>query len=135
MPIYTCTVAEGTLTGESKSALAAEITRLHATINHVPPTYVNVIFSELPPGDVFVGGEPGKPLIITGWARRGHPQEAVTHLATAAASAAARITGVDERHVMVVIEDSPAQSAVEGGLVLPEPGHEAEWLRQMESGA
>jgi phenylpyruvate tautomerase PptA (4-oxalocrotonate tautomerase family) len=132
MPIYTCTVAEGTLTAESKAALAAEITKIHAAINGVPPTYVNVIFAELPPGDVFVGGEPGKPLIISGWARRGHPQEAVTRLATEVASAAARIAGMDERHVMVVIEDSPAQSAVEGGRVLPEPGHEAEWLKQVE---
>ena len=132
MPIYTCTVAEGTLTAESKAALAAEITKIHAAINGVPPTYVNVIFAEMPPSDVFVGGEPGKPLIISGWARRGHPQEAVTRLATEVASAAARIAGMDERHVMVVIEDSPAQSAVEGGRVLPEPGHEAEWLRQVE---
>ena len=132
MPIYTCTVAEGTLTAESKAALAAEITKIHAAINGVPPTYVNVIFAEMPAGDVFVGGEPGRPLIISGWARRGHPQEAVTRLATEVASAAARIAGMDERHVMVVIEDSPAQSAVEGGRVLPEPGHEAEWLKQVE---
>jgi phenylpyruvate tautomerase PptA (4-oxalocrotonate tautomerase family) len=73
---------------------------------------------------------PGRPLIITGWARRGHPAEAVTRLALALASAAARISGVDERHIMVVIQDSPAQSAVEGGRVLPEPGQEEEWLRQ-----
>lgn len=132
MPIYTCTVAEGTLTAESKAALAAEITKIHAAINGVPPTYVNVIFAEMPAGDVFVGGEPGRPLIISGWARRGHPQEAVTRLATEVASAAARIAGMDERHVIVVIEDSPAQSAVEGGRVLPEPGHEAEWLKQVE---
>jgi phenylpyruvate tautomerase PptA (4-oxalocrotonate tautomerase family) len=132
MPIYTCTIAEGTLTAESKAALAAEITRIHAAVNGVPPTYVNVIFAEMPVGDVFVGGQPGRPLIISGWARRGHPQEAVTRLATEVASAAARIAGMDERHVMVVIEDSPAQSAGEGGRVLPEPGHEAEWLRQVE---
>lgn len=29
---------------------------------------------------------------------------------------------------MVVILDSPARSAVEAGRVLPDPGHEAEWL-------
>jgi len=34
---------------------------------------------------------------------------------------------------MVVIEDSPASSAVEGGRVLPEPGHEEEWLRQAKT--
>lgn len=133
MPIYTCTAAEGTLTQASKSALAAEITRIHAAINEVPPTYVNVIFSELPAEDVFVGGELGKPLLITGWARRGHPQEALTRLALELASAASRISGVDERHVMVVIQDGPARSAVEGGRVLPEPGQEEEWLRQTTS--
>jgi hypothetical protein len=34
---------------------------------------------------------------------------------------------------MVVIEDSPASSAVEGGRVLPEPGHKEEWLRQAKN--
>ncbi|MGW7236425.1 hypothetical protein [Streptomyces sp. NPDC054804] len=41
---------------------------------------------------------------------------------------AARVTGVPESHVMVVLEDGPARSAVEGGRVLPEPGAEQEWL-------
>lgn len=130
MPVYTCTAARGTLTSESKAALAAEITRIHAAINKVPPTYVYVTVTELPADSVFAGGEPGKPLIITGWARRGHPQEALTRLALELASAGSRISGVDERHVIVVIQDSPARSAVEGGRVLPEPGQEKEWLRQ-----
>ncbi|WP_392749017.1 4-oxalocrotonate tautomerase family protein [Streptomyces sp. LN590] len=78
MPIYTCTTAQGTLRAGAKGDLAAEITRIHAEINHVPPTYVNVLFSELPQDSVYVGGEPGAPLLISGWARRGHPQEETT---------------------------------------------------------
>jgi phenylpyruvate tautomerase PptA (4-oxalocrotonate tautomerase family) len=128
MPVYTCTAAQGTLTSESKASLAAEITRIHAAINHVPAAYVNVIFSEPPSESVFAGGAPGTPLIITGWARRGHPQEDTTRLALELSSAAVRVTGVEEEHVMVVIEDSPARSAVEGGQVLPEPGEEKAWL-------
>ena len=128
MPVYTCTAAQGTLTRESKASLAAEITRIHAAINHVPPAYVNVIFAEPPSEDVFAGGVPGTPLIITGWARRGHPQEGTTRLALELSAAAVHITGVAESHVMVVIQDSPARSAVEGGQVLPEPGEEKEWL-------
>ena len=128
MPVYTCTAAQGTLTRESKASLAAEITRIHAAVNHVPPAYVDVIFSEPPSESVFAGGVPGTPLIRTGWARRGHPQEDTTRLALELSSAAVRITGVEERHVMVVIQDSPARSAVEGGQVLPEPGEEKEWL-------
>lgn len=128
MPVYTCTAPQGTLTSESKASLAAEITRIHAAVNHVPPAYVNVIFSEPPPENVFAGGVPGAPLIITGWARRGHPQEDTTRLALELSAAAVRVTGVGESHVMVVIEDSPARSAVEGGRVLPEPGEEKAWL-------
>jgi phenylpyruvate tautomerase PptA (4-oxalocrotonate tautomerase family) len=130
MPFYTCTVAEGTLTTESKAILAAEIARIHSEINKVPPTYVFVAISELPASNVFAGGRQMKPLVVSGWARRGHPQESTTRLALELASAGARISGVDEDHVMVVIEDGPAGSAVEGGRVLPEPGHEEEWLRR-----
>jgi phenylpyruvate tautomerase PptA (4-oxalocrotonate tautomerase family) len=48
MPIYTCTTTESTLTSDVKVALAGEIARIHSAINHVPSTYVNVVFHELP---------------------------------------------------------------------------------------
>jgi phenylpyruvate tautomerase PptA (4-oxalocrotonate tautomerase family) len=128
VPIYTCTTAEGTLMPEVKRELAGEITRIHAEINHVPPAYVNVLFPELPQDSVYVGGEPGAPLLISGWARRGHPQEATTRLALELSAAASRVTGMTEDRILVVIEDSPARSAVEAGHVLPEPGHEREWM-------
>ncbi|WP_406404950.1 tautomerase family protein [Streptomyces sp. NBC_01643] len=133
MPIYTCTTAEGTLRAGAKGDLAAEITRIHAEVNHVPPAYVNVVFSELPQDSVYVGGEPGAPLLIGGWARRGHPQEETTRLALELSAAASRMTGIPEHRILVVIQDSPARSAVEAGHVLPDPGQEKEWLRQREA--
>ncbi|MFD0067037.1 4-oxalocrotonate tautomerase family protein [Streptomyces sp. NPDC056690] len=48
MPMYTCTTTQRSLTSEVKALLAAEITRIHVDINHVPPAYVNVVFFELP---------------------------------------------------------------------------------------
>ncbi|MFE4256322.1 4-oxalocrotonate tautomerase family protein [Streptomyces sp. NPDC056910] len=56
MPICTCTTTQGSLTSEVKALLAAEITRIHVDINHVPPAYVNVVFSELPTDSIFAGG-------------------------------------------------------------------------------
>ncbi|MFD3455690.1 tautomerase family protein [Streptomyces sp. NPDC058691] len=88
--MYTCTTAEGTLKAGAKGELAAEITRIHAEINHVPPDCVNVVFSELPQESVYVGGEPGAPLLIAGWARRGHPQKETTRLALELSAAASR---------------------------------------------
>ncbi|GDY68281.1 hypothetical protein [Streptomyces avermitilis] len=48
-------------------------------------------------------------------------------------AAASRITGIPEHRILVVIQDSPARSAVEAGQVLPDPGQEKEWLRQHEA--
>ncbi|MEV6054724.1 hypothetical protein [Streptomyces sp. NPDC052107] len=62
--------------------------------------------------------------------RRGHPQKEATRLALELSSAIARISGVDVRRTMVVLQDGPARSAVEGGHVLPDPGEEEEWLRR-----
>jgi phenylpyruvate tautomerase PptA (4-oxalocrotonate tautomerase family) len=36
MPIYTCSMAESTLSADTKHALAGEIARIHSSINHVP---------------------------------------------------------------------------------------------------
>jgi phenylpyruvate tautomerase PptA (4-oxalocrotonate tautomerase family) len=128
MPIYTCTTAENTLTGESKTALAAEICRIHSSINHVPSTYVNVVFNELPADNVYTDAEPAQPLLITGWVRDGHPETETTRLAIEVAAAATRHTGVPADRVLVVFSSSPAHYAVEGGRVLPAPGEEAAWL-------
>jgi phenylpyruvate tautomerase PptA (4-oxalocrotonate tautomerase family) len=128
MPIYTCTTAESTLTADSKAALAGEIARIHSDINHVPSTYVNVVFVELTPGNVFTDGKPAQPLLINGWVRDGHPETESTRLATEIAAAATRITGIPADRVLVVFQSSPAHYAVEGGRVLPAPGEEAAWL-------
>ena len=128
MPIYTCTTTESTLTTESKTALAGEITRLHSAINHVPSTYVNVVFPGLPSDSVYTDGVPASPLLISGWVRAGHPEADTTRLATEIAAAATRVTGIPADRVLVVFQSSPAHFALEGGRVLPEPGEEQAWL-------
>jgi phenylpyruvate tautomerase PptA (4-oxalocrotonate tautomerase family) len=128
MPIYTCTTAEFTLTTDVKSAFAGEVARIHSEINHVPSTYVNVVFNELPADSVYTDGHRAQPLLITGWVRDGHPEAETTRLAMEIAAAATRITGVSADRVLVVFQSSPAHYAVEGGRVLPAPGEEGAWL-------
>ena len=67
MPIYTCTTTESTLPGPVKKALAREIASIHSEINHVPSTYVNVVFHELPADDVYTDGVPASPVLVSGW--------------------------------------------------------------------
>jgi len=128
VPIYTCTTTESTLPAQTKKALAGEIGKIHSEINHVPSTYVNVVFHELPPDCVYTDGAPASPVLISGWIREGHPKAEVTRLAIEIAAAVSRITGVPAERVLVVFESSPGSFAVEGGRVLPEPGEEAAWI-------
>ena len=128
MPIYTCTTTESTLTADSKTTLAAEIARIHSAINHVPSTYVNVVFHELPADAIYTDGRPAAPVLVSGWVRAGHPDADTTRLATEISAAVTRVTGVPAERVMVVLLSSPAHYAVEGGRVLPEPGQEQAWI-------
>jgi phenylpyruvate tautomerase PptA (4-oxalocrotonate tautomerase family) len=133
MPVYTCTTVESTLSTETKASLAAEMSRVHSMINHVPSTYVNVVFHELAPDDVYTDGRPAQPLLINGWVRTGHPEAQSSQLVAEIAAAAARITGLPTKRVLVVIQNSPAHLAIEGGRVLPDPGEEQAWLREQET--
>lgn len=113
------------MSAQTKQALAGEIGTIHSAINHVPSTYVNVVFHELPPESVYVDGVPASPVLVSGWIREGHPKAETTRLATEIAAAVTRVTGVPSERVLVVFQSSPASFAIEGGRVLPEPGEEA----------
>src|ERR1700730_5803061 len=121
MPVYTCTTTTSTLTADIKSALAHEIGRIHAEINRVPSTYVNVVFHELPAGGIYTDGVPATPVLVYGWVRSGHPQDKPPRLATEIAAAVSRIANIDADRVLMVIQNSPARFAVEGGRILPAP--------------
>jgi phenylpyruvate tautomerase PptA (4-oxalocrotonate tautomerase family) len=128
MPVYTCTLKVGAVPALTKKALAVEIGKIHSAINHVPSTYVNVVFNELPADSVYTDGAPASPFLVNGWVREGHPKAGTTRLATEIAAAVTRVTGIPAERVLVVFQSSPASFAVEGGRVLPEPGEEAAWI-------
>ena len=128
MPIYTCTTTKSTLTSDVKVALAGEVARIHSAINHVPSTYVNVVFHELPADAIYTDGRPAAPVLVSGWVRAGHPDAETTRLVTEIATAVTRLAGVPADRVLVVFQSSPARFAVEGGRVLPEPGQEQAWI-------
>lgn len=132
MPIYTCTTTASTLTSDTKATLATEIGEIHSAINHVPSSYVTVVFHELPDDCVYSGGAPASLVLVSAWVREGHPDEDNTRLATEIAAAVTRIAGVPAEQVTVVIQPGPARFAVEHGRVLPEPGHEDAWVAQAQ---
>jgi phenylpyruvate tautomerase PptA (4-oxalocrotonate tautomerase family) len=130
MPVYSCTTVQSALSADTKANLAREVTRIHSMINHVPGTYVNVVFHELAPEDVYTNGQPAQPLLINGWVHTGHPEAQSSRLVAEIAAAATRVTGMPAQRILVVIQNSPAHFAIEGGRVLPAPGEEEAWLRE-----
>jgi len=66
VPVYTCTTTESTLSAQTKRALAGEIGTIHSEINHVPSTYVNVVFHELPADSVYTDAVPTSPVLVSG---------------------------------------------------------------------
>lgn len=133
MPVYTCTTVQSTLSADTKADLAAEVTRIHSMINHVPGAYVNVVFHDLPSDAVYTDGQSARPLLINGWVRTGHPEAQSSQLVAEVAAAASRVTGIPAKRVLVVIQNSPAHLAIEGGRVLPAPGEEESWLREQSN--
>ncbi|OBI96666.1 tautomerase family protein [Mycobacterium asiaticum] len=128
MPIYTCTTVASTLDAQTKAELAAEITRIHSRVNHVPSTYINVVFHELALDAVYTDAQQSQPLLISGWVRTGHPDDETSQLLSEVAEAATRVTGIPSARILVIIQNSPAHFAMEGGRVLPNPGEEQAWL-------
>lgn len=133
MPVYTCTTTASTLDADTKADLAGEITRIHSMINHVPGTYINVVFHELDADQLYTNSVPAQPLLINGWVRTGHPEAQSSQLVAEIAAAAARVTGIPPGRILVVLQNSPAHLAIEGGRVLPAPGEEEAWLRRLSN--
>ena len=94
----------------------------------MPSTYVNVAFHQLAADGRYTDGKPAKPVLVSGWVREGQPDAQTTRLAAGIATAVTRITAIPAERKLVVIQSSPARYAVEGGRVLPEPGHEQTWI-------
>ena len=71
--------------------------------------------------------------LVNGWVRTGHPEAQSSQLVAEIAAAATRVTGIPAKQVLVVIQNSPAHLAIEGGRVLPDPGEEEAWLRDQKA--
>ncbi|MER5786923.1 tautomerase family protein [Streptomyces sp. NPDC001980] len=133
MPVYSVTTTRGLLPDEQKADLAAEITKLHSSVTGAPSSFVHVVFTELPEANVFTDSAPSRPLLIHGMTRAGRPDAEKVQLAKSISTATSEVTGVPESRILVIITDSPARFAVEGGRVLPEPGDEDDWLNEQSN--
>jgi phenylpyruvate tautomerase PptA (4-oxalocrotonate tautomerase family) len=129
MPIYRCDAAPGVLTGEIKSAIAQEITRIHVEATRAPRSFVHVIFRELPPGTHYKGGEEDASYsIIRCGVRAGRTLEVRQRILQEISDSWSRLTGQPATQLMLSLSQTDASDVMEAGLILPEPGQETAWF-------
>jgi phenylpyruvate tautomerase PptA (4-oxalocrotonate tautomerase family) len=134
MPTYRCLAPEGRLSDAQRSDVAQRITRAHHDLTGAPSFFAQVVFEEVPPGRLFVGGRPLEHdhLFVLGFIRDGRSAVRRTALARRLAAEVAAAIDAEPRAVWVYLSELPARHMVEFGRLLPEAGAESEWLSQLD---
>ena len=124
MPLYLTNGATGALSDEAKKNIADDITRIHCDVTGAPPIFVHAFFAEgvpeMPLGD--------RRVLTFGSIRSGRSDAQKADIIGQVREAISGHTGFPLEAVGVMIFDTPAHWAMEGGEIMPEPGQEAAWL-------
>jgi phenylpyruvate tautomerase PptA (4-oxalocrotonate tautomerase family) len=131
MAVYTCISQEGTLSPEQRATLASEITHQHMIISGEPASFIHVIFETVSPDSTFVGGKPAPNAILLGIIREGRSTEVRARLLKELWAMYKKATGVEDDQLFVSVTEIPPSDSMVYGAILPDPGHEAEWLAQL----
>ncbi|KQS60785.1 4-oxalocrotonate tautomerase [Geodermatophilus sp. Leaf369] len=130
MPTYTCWSESGLVGPEQKQAVATALTEIHHEVAVAPRYFVQVIFTELVPGSVFLAGQPATRghVWIRADIRAGRTVEQKRALLERITVEVGAILGLPPEEVWVYVCDIPGSSIAEHGRVLPEPGGEDAWF-------
>ena len=119
MPLYKIATQEGSLSAESRAALATEITDFHCQMAGLDKAFVKTIFDTFPVGDGFVGGRAAAAVILTVLIRDGRSMEYKGKMLQQLWSMLQRATGAADTQMLVAIEEAPASNAMEMGQIMP----------------
>ncbi|MEB3022015.1 tautomerase family protein [[Mycobacterium] crassicus] len=133
MPVYRCYSPAGLLNRATKSRIAREITAIHTQMTGAPELYVNVLFQEIADGDCFVAGQTAAHSYLFGLIRHGRDLDTRQQMLRQLSRMWTAITGQPESELLVMLTEVDPANAMEAGVVLPEPGHEARWFTEIQS--
>ena len=124
MPIYQCSSPAGLLDESVRARLAEEITRIHCDATGVPPSFVNVIFTDVPDGRYFVAGKPSAHSFVNGAIRAGHGVATRQTILRNLSQMWTRLTGQPEEELLISLWENQAENAMEAGSIFPAVGQE-----------
>jgi phenylpyruvate tautomerase PptA (4-oxalocrotonate tautomerase family) len=128
MPFYQCISPAGLLDEAARRELAEEITRIHCDATGVPPSFVNVMFTDVPAGRYFVAGKPSAHSVLNGAIRAGRDLETRQRILQELSRMWTRQTGQTEGELLISLWESPAENVMEAGLIFPGLGQEEQWF-------
>jgi phenylpyruvate tautomerase PptA (4-oxalocrotonate tautomerase family) len=124
MPIYQCICPEGLIDESTRGKLAVQITRIHCDATGVPPSFVNVMFLEVPSGRYFVAGKPSAHSILDGAIRVGRDLETRQRILRELSQLWTRLTGQPEEELLISLWENLAENVIEAGSIFPALGQE-----------
>ena len=131
MPIYQCYSRKGLLTQSAKATIAEEMTSLYTSVTGAPPSWVKVLFHELPDGDCFSAGKPmPAQSLILAFNRHGRDLETRQAMLHELAQIWTRNSGQPEADLWISVTEIDPTNVLEAGMSIPEAGHELEWLEE-----
>lgn len=137
MPTYNVHYPKGLLTTEQKQVIAKGITHTHSTVTGAQQFFAQVLFREIPTEDWYLAGEPltGPHLFLFGHIRAGRSLELKGTLLRGLRDVLVQHGGVPIERAWVYLSDVPAAHIIEYGDILPDPGHEEQWLANLPEAA
>ncbi|WNC94805.1 tautomerase family protein [Paraburkholderia sp. FT54] len=135
MPTYIVSAAANRLTQQMKQGIASRITESHSDATGAHGFFAQVIFQDIAEGNHFLGGSPLKAdhIYVHGHIRAGRTPDQKRSLLDAIVSVIVAAAATERRYVWAYISELPPSQMVEYGNVLPEPGHETEWLDSLST--
>lgn len=130
MPTYVCSTEAGRLTQAQRLGIVESLTAIHAEETDAPRYLVQVVFCDVQPHSLYVGGKPAPAgqVWIRGDIRSGRTTAVKRRMIERILHDVCTVTGVTQDEIWVYICDIPAENIAEYGRVLPSPGDEAAWL-------
>src|ERR1700747_1182088 len=110
MPIYQCSSKQGMLTQSAKGKIASEITRIHCEATGERPSFVNVLFLDIPEGTSFNAGRPSNRSFVMGEIRHGHDVQTRHALLRELSKMWPRLTSQSEAELIVGLRETPAEN-------------------------
>jgi phenylpyruvate tautomerase PptA (4-oxalocrotonate tautomerase family) len=122
MPLYTVVAQEHSLSTETRSKIAEEITRIHSTVMNVPRNFVRVVFLSYPEGSGYTAGTEAPTAAVNCTLRSGHSVEEKADMLRQLWSTFQDLTGIATDQLALSLQEIPASNAMEMGQIMQAVG-------------